>query len=66
MKTSPMIDVMIPDHKTAFKEKFPLTVGLFCVRTIFLSKSTSYQLLRINAPEMTSVLPNMVNRKRPQ
>src|SRR5699024_10188059 len=55
--TCPIIVARIPNNNTVDICKFPVTVGRFCVRSIFSSKSTSYQLLNINAPETTSVLP---------
>src|SRR5699024_5273164 len=43
---------------------FPVTVGRLCVRFISTSRSTSYQLLNINAPAITSVLPPNVNKNK--
>src|SRR5699024_428322 len=56
-KIIPMIELIIPSHKTVRNEKLPVTVGLCCVRSILLSRSTSYQLFKISAPAMINVPP---------
>src|SRR5699024_1237759 len=53
----PITENAIPNQKTIFNEKWPVTVGRSWVRIISLSKSTSYQLLSINAPDITNKLP---------
>src|SRR5690625_4864475 len=51
---------------TEFKEILPVTVGRCCVRFIFRSKSTSYQLFNINAPAITRVPPTVINKNLSQ
>src|SRR5690625_2863553 len=54
---NPITEKIIPKLNTNFKEKFPVTVGRIWVRFISLSKSTSYQLFKISAPDINNVLP---------
>src|SRR5699024_11972517 len=61
-KIIPTIENIIPSASTVFIEKLPVTVGLFCVRFISISKSTSYQLFRMSAPDIKNILP-IVNIK---
>src|SRR5699024_11220080 len=61
---NPITVVPIDSDNTTGNEIFPVTVGRDCVRFISTSRSTSYQLLNINAPAMTNVLPTIVSKKR--
>src|SRR5690625_2766852 len=56
-KVIPIIELTIPRHNTVRSEKLPVTVGRCCVRSILLSRSTSYQLFNMSAPAITSVPP---------
>src|SRR5699024_8943178 len=64
INVKPMTEEEIPIMSTVCIDMLPVTVGRFCVRSIFSSKSTSYQLLIISAPAIVNVLPNIVNKNK--